>query len=216
MFWNNFIKLCAENNEKPNPVAKKLGISSGAITSWKKGSIPHITTVTKIADYFDVTVDYLLDKEDSSTIPSLTTNKIIELMNQNHCDNQELASALGLNRQVVTDWKAGRSKSYQKYLPQIADYFGVTVAYLLGKEEQKKPALEGELSQHDINLLKAYHENPELQATVDRILGIQKEGQVLLWAAAQSEDNHAPKVIYMSKERWNKIQSAPDTDDPLL
>ena len=149
----------------------------------------------------------------------LTLNKIIDLMSQNACDNQKLATALGLNRQVVTDWKAGRSKSYKKYLPQIAEYFNVSVDYLLGKteEEQKnQPASGGELTDHDRILLEAYHANPDLQATVDRILGIQREGQVLLWAAAQSEDNHAPKVIYMSKERWEKIQSAPDTDDPLL
>ena len=149
----------------------------------------------------------------------LTLNKIIDLMSQHSCDNQKLATALGLNRQVVTDWKAGRSKSYKKYLPQIAEYFNVSVDYLLGKTEEaqnNKPASGGELTDHDRILLEAYHANPDLQATVDRILGIQREGQVLLWAAAQSEDNHAPKVIYMSKERWEKIQSAPDTDDPLL
>lgn len=76
MFWNNFIQLCAEKNEKPNPVAKKLGISSGAITSWKKGAIPHITTVKKIADYFGVSVDYLLGKEEQSPASSRTVHSI--------------------------------------------------------------------------------------------------------------------------------------------
>ena len=68
-----------------------------------------------------------------------TLNRIIDLMKLKNCDNQMLASALGLNRQVVTDWKAERSKSYMKYLPQIADYFGVTVDYLLGKTDEKEP-----------------------------------------------------------------------------
>lgn len=67
-----------------------------------------------------------------------TLNRIIDLMKLKNCDNQMLASALGLNRQVVTDWKAERSKSYMKYLPQIADYFGVTVDYLLGKTDNKE------------------------------------------------------------------------------
>ena len=61
-----------------------------------------------------------------------TLEKILNLMKDNNCDNQQLAIALGLNRQVVTDWRAGRSKSYKKYLYQIADYFNVSVDYLLG------------------------------------------------------------------------------------
>ena len=38
---------------------------------------------------------------------------------------------LGLTAQAVTDWRAGRSKSYTKYLPQIAAYFGVSIEYFL-------------------------------------------------------------------------------------
>ena len=67
-----------------------------------------------------------------------TLTIILNLMQTKKCDNQTLATALNLNRQVVTDWRAGRSKSYTKYLPQIADYFGVSVDYLLGKTEQKE------------------------------------------------------------------------------
>ncbi len=63
MFWENFVSLCADRGMKPNPVAKELGISSGSVTSWKNGAIPHPTTLKKIADYFDVSVDYLLGKE---------------------------------------------------------------------------------------------------------------------------------------------------------
>lgn len=71
----------------------------------------------------------------NKTIQSETLKRIIHLMDVNKCDNQMLASALGLNRQLITDWKAGRSKSYRKYIHQIANYFNVSVDYLLGKED---------------------------------------------------------------------------------
>ena len=71
----------------------------------------------------------------NKTIQLEMLNRIIYLMDINKCDNQMLASALGLNRQLITDWKAGRSKSYRKYIHQIANYFNVTVDYLLGKED---------------------------------------------------------------------------------
>ena len=64
MFWEIFIKLCVQHNQKPNHVTKALGLSTATATDWKKGSTPRDTTLQKIADYFNVSVDYLLGKED--------------------------------------------------------------------------------------------------------------------------------------------------------
>ena len=58
-------------------------------------------------------------------------SKIISLMNERGIDNKTMASFLGLDRQVVTDWKARRSKSYTKYIYQIATLLGVQVHELL-------------------------------------------------------------------------------------
>lgn len=69
MFWDNFVALCNENGTKPNPVAKELGISSGSVTFWKNGKVPHHSTLLKIADYFDVSVDYLLTGADTMELP---------------------------------------------------------------------------------------------------------------------------------------------------
>lgn len=60
MFWENFYGLCHSKQMSPNGVAKEIGISSGAITAWKQGKVPHHDTLIKIANYFGVSVDYLL------------------------------------------------------------------------------------------------------------------------------------------------------------
>lgn len=60
MFWDRFVELCAREGTKPNPLAASLGISSGAVTRWKNGSIPQDTTLALIAAHFGVTTDYLL------------------------------------------------------------------------------------------------------------------------------------------------------------
>ena len=60
MFWDNFIKLCEQINKSPTAVISELGISRGSVTHWKAGKVPHHATLLKIADYFNVTVDYLL------------------------------------------------------------------------------------------------------------------------------------------------------------
>ena len=70
MFWEIFNSLCNEHNIKPNTVAKEIGIPSGSVTDWKKGRIPRDGTLIKIADYFNVSIDYLLgrdQKEKSAT-----------------------------------------------------------------------------------------------------------------------------------------------------
>lgn len=64
MFWDRFYQLCKAHGTKPNPVAKALGISSATITKWKSGSDPQSSNVKKIADYFGVSVDYLLGNEE--------------------------------------------------------------------------------------------------------------------------------------------------------
>lgn len=70
-FWNRFESLCQKNGEKPTPLVKKLGIPAGSVTSWKNGSVPHHGTLLKIADYFGVTVDYLLGNEEKEkALPS--------------------------------------------------------------------------------------------------------------------------------------------------
>lgn len=66
MFWTRFLILCARENLSPNAVAEKLGLSSGSITAWKKGTAPRLTTVYKIAEFFGVSVDFLLGKTDDT------------------------------------------------------------------------------------------------------------------------------------------------------
>lgn len=67
MFWEIFYALCKEKGTSPNAVAKDLELSSGSVTFWKKGKTPQYNTLKKIADYFGVTVEYLLGNE---TLPA--------------------------------------------------------------------------------------------------------------------------------------------------
>lgn len=62
-------------------------------------------------------------------------DKISLLLKEKHISQKELCFKLGLAQQAFTNWKNGNNDSYKKYLPQIADFLGVSVDYLLGKEE---------------------------------------------------------------------------------
>lgn len=56
-------------------VSKETGVTQTSLSNWKSGrNTPSITTLQKIADYFDVTIDYLMTgKESEEKKPELTT-----------------------------------------------------------------------------------------------------------------------------------------------
>ena len=63
MFWKNFFELCQSQNKSPNSVAADIGLSSGSVSAWKSGRVPKFATLKKVADYFSVSVDYLLAED---------------------------------------------------------------------------------------------------------------------------------------------------------
>lgn len=75
MFWENFFSLCKSKNTSPLQVVKELAIATGSITKWKNGSIPRGNTLQKLADYFGVSVDYLLGKTDSQKSQVVSLNE---------------------------------------------------------------------------------------------------------------------------------------------
>lgn len=76
-------------------------------------------------------------------------NKIILLLREKKRTQKDLCAYLGLNPWTFSEWKAGKSESYKKYLPQIAEFFGCSVDYLLGKEQKKEAVLSGSQSREE-------------------------------------------------------------------
>ena len=63
MFYDVFEKLCTEKGVKPGRAADEIGISRATVTNWKKnGYSPRRDILKKIAQYFGVSVDLLLDQ----------------------------------------------------------------------------------------------------------------------------------------------------------
>lgn len=70
MFWQNFTKLCEANGKSPSRVTAELGLATGTATNWKKGAIPQNRVLKRIADYFDVPIEYLTADDAPSVSPS--------------------------------------------------------------------------------------------------------------------------------------------------
>lgn len=83
MFWTVFSNLCANANISPNAVATELKIPSGSITAWHNGAIPRTKSLTKIANYFDVTPDYLLHGDEQTKKPTAQGGELISDLPEN-------------------------------------------------------------------------------------------------------------------------------------
>ena len=71
-----FAKLLDESNKKAADVARATEIPSSTFTDWKKGrSTPKQEKLKKIADYFGVSVEYLMTGEEKKKDPYAITSK---------------------------------------------------------------------------------------------------------------------------------------------
>lgn len=96
-----------------------------------------------------------------------TINRIIDLLKVQGKSQNDLAEYLSIGKQVITDWKSGKSESYKKRLPEISEYLNTTIEYLLGKTDQKeKPTETGEIQA-------AYDHAPdEIKAAIRKLLDL--------------------------------------------
>lgn len=65
-FYDRYVALCAEKNLKPQTpeMLRITGVTPASISGWKQGSMPKADTLFRIADYFNVTIDYLLGRSE--------------------------------------------------------------------------------------------------------------------------------------------------------
>lgn len=134
-FWKTFMALCVENRETPAKVCNSIGVSNAAATKWKKGAVPSQYVANKIANHFNVDVDYLLKEDDLNNDSNGFYHIFTELCDSIGKSPSAVVQELGMNKSVVTVWKKNSSIPGGANLSKIAEYFNVSVDYLLGKEK---------------------------------------------------------------------------------
>ena len=65
--------------------------------------------------------------------------RIFELMEKNEINATELAKATGIGTSPISQWKKGLQKPSTDAVIKIADFFGTSTDYLLGRTDNKEP-----------------------------------------------------------------------------
>lgn len=71
-------------------------------------------------------------------------NRIFELLATRGIEQKAFAEVLGVSENIVSTWRTGRTKSYRKYLPQIAEVLNTSVEYLLTGQKEKPATVSGD------------------------------------------------------------------------
>ena len=93
-------ELCQKQGISLNQLETKLGFSANYIYSMKRGN-PKVENLQKIADFFNVSLDYLLGRTDN---PKIADDKEKFYFQGQEVDVEELAStAMRFNGKPLTD-----------------------------------------------------------------------------------------------------------------
>lgn len=85
------------------------------------------------------------------------------------CKDADVSKATGISKSTFSDWKSGRSKPKQEKLQKIADYFGVSVDYLMtGKNSSNIKVIDENenivvLDDEALELIDSLRKNPEMR-----------------------------------------------------
>lgn len=75
MFYDKLIQLCNQKGVSVTRMCQDIGLSNATATKWKKGKAPRYSTLFKIAEYFNVEVEYFLADNYTSYVEWLAEKK---------------------------------------------------------------------------------------------------------------------------------------------
>ena len=83
MFYDTYLRLCAEKGRSPSRAAVEAGISKSLVSRWKRNSaeFPSPEVLRKLSSYFDVSIpELLIDCNSASPNEKSEIEQCIELL----------------------------------------------------------------------------------------------------------------------------------------
>lgn len=118
-------------------LAEKLKIKQNLYSDWENGkSEPNIEMLVRISDYFDVSLDYLMGGK-MKNITEEFSLCLKKLRMKRKLSQKQIAEELKISQQQYSKWEGGIITPNAETLVRLADYFDVSVDYLLGRKRER-------------------------------------------------------------------------------
>lgn len=132
---------------------------------------------------------------------------------------RQCANELGIPYTTYVSYEKNERDPKSEQLIELADYFNVSIDYLLGRTEEQKVNKEVSnnlvLTKHEEQVLTSYRNKTEMQNAVDTLLNVPSLIEVK--SVARSSDYHKPYKETITAEQLELLQSQeqPSSDDDL-
>lgn len=143
-FQNRLTDLIFDSGHKKSELAKIIGLGNDIlIRATNVGMIPSTSSLIKIADYFDVSMEFLIGLTDEEIFTKSVDQtgfqeRIKELKENQNITEFEIAKKLGFQRSLFTKWKTKNYIPSLEITVMLAQFFKVSMDYLLGRTNEKR------------------------------------------------------------------------------
>lgn len=130
-------------------VALSLGVKGPSVSAWESGkTFPSAENLAALAELYGVSIDYLMGKaedapsqepEDAKHPTRFDTDRLRRLRTERMLTQAALGEELGLSESTVCLYERGDREPSFNTLCRLADFFGVTTDYLLGRSDIRWP-----------------------------------------------------------------------------
>jgi transcriptional regulator with XRE-family HTH domain len=114
--YDIFEKLCAEKGVTPYRVCKETGLTTSTISNWKAGRyIPKTDKLQKIANYFGVSIEFLMGTEEKEDSPVYYTKEETAKLAQEMFEDEDMRSLFHMKRNMPPD----RFKAHMEFMKNL-------------------------------------------------------------------------------------------------
>ena len=163
--YERLCHLCKQKGVSGGKMCADLGLSRSVMSDLKSGRKKGFNAeiAQKIALYFGVSVAYLLGEEENG-IP-YARKMVKKLAEEQDLPFAEIEEKLGVSYTTFRSWYNGSGDYFsdETQLAKIAEMYGVSVEYLLGKETDIKKSPSVEITEGEQKLLDLFRRVPENQ-----------------------------------------------------
>lgn len=137
-------------------LAIKIGLTPKMISFYENDQrTPPADILIKLADIFNITVDYLLGRTSTLNKSLLFGDRLLYLLSAKDLTKEEFCNTLGITNNTFEKWINNTSKSYSSYKTKIEKILDIPFALLA---DEDIPYNISEMSIQDISLLCYFHE----------------------------------------------------------